>query len=90
MHALSSNAFIHLFFLDRLLGHRVRRFRFLKQIWELLVTDDWLLEEIFPPEQLKIQPQLPERHPVLAGAAPVPRPMPVIKRDRTITRYGGS
>jgi hypothetical protein len=65
------------------LGHRVRRFRFLKQIWELLIADDWLLEEVFPPEpeQLKIQPQLPERHPVLAKAA---SRLPV-KRDQ----YGG-
>lgn len=32
------------------LGHKVRRFKSLKEIWELLLADDWYLGDIFPSE----------------------------------------
>lgn len=53
------------------LGHMVRRFRFLKQIWELLVQEDWFLGDIFPPTREPqsppvARPRLPFRAPVLA------------------------
>jgi hypothetical protein len=54
------------------LGHQVRRFKSLSQIWELLNSDDWSLGDIFPEESgetaLKHQPRLPQRHGSLAPA----------------------
>ena len=51
------------------MGHLKRRFRFLKQIWELLIVEDWFLSDVFPPDPpvKKTQcPRLPFRHPILA------------------------
>lgn len=53
------------------LGNLKRRFRFLKQIWEILTADDWSLGEIFPPDgKGKALPRLPKRYPVLAPWLP--------------------
>lgn len=51
------------------LGHLERRFRFLKQIWQILIQDDWALSDVFPPEPPAHRPRLPFRHPVLASKA---------------------
>ena len=54
------------------LGSLKRRFRFLKQIWEILTAVDWSLSEIFPPDgkRKRILPRLPKRYPVLAPWLP--------------------
>lgn len=51
------------------LGHLVRRFKNLKQIWEILIADNWLLSEIFPPDKPGVAPKLRSRHPILASAS---------------------
>lgn len=44
------------------IGDLARRFKRLKQIWELLITDDWMLSEIFPRRnQLTLVPLFPDR-----------------------------
>lgn len=49
-------------------GQLERRFRFLGQIWQILIQDDWALSDVFPPEPSRQQPpRLPFRHPVLAA-----------------------
>lgn len=50
-------------------GKLKRRFRFLREMWEIF-TEDWLLSEVFPPEPpVMARPRRPFRHPVLAAAA---------------------
>lgn len=47
------------------LGHLERRCRSLREIWEILIADDWELSSVFPAE---IKPRFPKRHPTLAPA----------------------
>lgn len=49
------------------LGHQVRRFKNLKQIWDILTAEEWFLSDIFPPEKpvYTAAPKLPFRAPVL-------------------------
>ena len=49
------------------LGHQVRRFKSLKQIWEILTAEEWFLSDIFPPAKptYTVAPRLPYRAPVL-------------------------
>lgn len=57
-------------------GRLVRRFRFLKEIWEILTAESWLISELFPPVKetaLTLPPRLPFRHPVLAAKQPQPQ-----------------
>lgn len=58
-------------------GKLVRRFRFLKEIWELLTAESWLLSELFPPIPERaiatVPPRLPFRHPLLAHRQPQPQ-----------------
>lgn len=51
------------------MGHLERKFKSLKQIWELLTQDEWLLSDVFPsPSDSKsARPRLPKRFPILAG-----------------------
>ena len=50
------------------MGRLKRRFRQLKEIWEILIQEDWHLSDVFPPPPDKRQhrPRLPLRHPILA------------------------
>ena len=51
-----------------------RKFKTLREIWELLTQDDWYLGDIFPqtsadkpePKPVEVKPRLPQRHPPLA------------------------
>lgn len=53
------------------LGHLKRRFRALKEIWELMIAEDWHLGEIFPSDGRRgKQPRKPIRYPVLAPWLP--------------------
>lgn len=65
------------------MGSLKRRFRSLKDIWELLTQEDWFLSDIFPPAQRapkkRCAPRLPFRHPVLIPrfpqfSQPIPAP----------------
>lgn len=49
------------------LGHLVRRFKSLKEIWDILTAEDWCLSDIFPPAKpiYTVAPKLPYRAPVL-------------------------
>lgn len=50
-----------------------RKFKTLREIWELLTADDWYLGDIFPqtsadkpePIPVEVRPKLPQRHPPL-------------------------
>lgn len=55
------------------LGNKERHFRFLKLIWEILVEEEWLLEDLFPPQPSSSHPpKLPQRHrPLLPPALPI-------------------
>lgn len=51
------------------LGHLKRRFRCLREAWELLIPEEWSLADIFPPAPAKKTqrpPRLPFRQPSLA------------------------
>lgn len=50
-------------------GRLERHFRFLGQIWQILLQEDWALSDVFPSEPSKQQKalRLPFRHPVLAA-----------------------
>lgn len=52
-------------------GRLERHFRFLGQIWQILIQEDWALSDVFPPEPPRQQkaPRLPFRYPVLAPKA---------------------
>lgn len=47
------------------LGNRERRFRFLRQIWEILTEQEWLLEDLFPPQPSSSGRKMPRRYPPL-------------------------
>lgn len=49
------------------MGKLVRHFRFLRQIWEILTQEDWVLSDLFPPQKPRAtaRPRLPYRAPVL-------------------------
>lgn len=49
------------------LGHLERRCRSLRQVWEILIADDWEVSSVFPAEQ---KPRLPQRYPILAARCP--------------------
>lgn len=53
---------------------RKRKFRFLKQVWEIFTQEDWSLCEVLPPAPIRRsqQPRLPFRHPVLVPRAVAP------------------
>lgn len=52
-------------------GKLTRRFRKLREIWEIFTTDNWHLSDVFPPAKEEAPPQarprLPFRAPVLAA-----------------------
>lgn len=51
-----------------------RRFRFLKEIWEILLQESWSLSDIFRADPSgKPKPRLPRRYPVLAPWLPFPK-----------------
>ena len=58
------------------MGDSKRRFRSLKEIWQLLTQEDWFLGDIFPPVPAPKKrrgsplPRLPLRHPVLVPRFP--------------------
>lgn len=54
------------------LGTKVRRFKRLSEIWELLITDDWALTDLFPPE-----PEPSYRHCTL-------KPRPILRKKTCI------
>jgi len=60
------------------LGTKVRRFKRLKEIWELLMVDDWSLSDIFPPE--------PERH--YPHCTLKPRPILKTRSNAVAPSYG--
>lgn len=49
------------------LGKLTRLFRSLREIWELLIQEDWYLSDIFPPAPppKSVEPRLPHRNPAL-------------------------
>lgn len=55
------------------MGRLKRKFRFLRQIWDLLIEEDWFLGHIFPPtpsaptRRSQRRPRLPFRSPILAS-----------------------
>lgn len=49
------------------LGQLTRRFRSLKDIWSILIQDNWLLSDIFPPQFQAPTTRWPRRYPVLAS-----------------------
>lgn len=58
-------------------GNLRRRFRYLRQIWEILITDDWVLSSVFspppdPPKRERVMPRLPYRSPAIAPALQIP------------------
>lgn len=48
------------------MGNLERRFRTLKDIWQILISDDWSLTEIFSVNRSR-PPRMPRRFPVLAS-----------------------
>lgn len=46
------------------MGHLVRRFGALKQIWEILIQEDWYLSDIFPPATEQSPPAARPRLPM--------------------------
>lgn len=46
------------------LGKKERRFRFLKEIWEILTEQEWLLEDLFPARPPS-SGRMPRRYPPL-------------------------
>ena len=62
------------------MGNSKRRFKSLREIWELLTQEDWFLTDIFPPvsaPQKTRLPRLPFRHPVLVPRFPHPQLQPI-------------
>jgi len=70
------------------MGHLTRKFKRLREIWELLITEDWILSEIFtePPKTrrgsgriISVAPKLPQRFGSLAPASvPTVEPEPLL------------
>ena len=49
------------------MGHLVRRFKSLREIWDIFTAEEWFLSDIFPPAKpvYTAAPKLPFRAPVL-------------------------